>query len=164
MFWKFTKIPEALLSPSASFLILYVHWVRAWVAEFFHWNPNWSEMMSSFFSKRLYCLLYIIFSRILSVLESKEIGLQFEHFSLETFSYIGFILLVFKIERNIPEEKDWLNRTATWYMSLFRSFRILVKLLFGPSLWPRFKEEVILKISELATGVIKNGSILSGKR
>ena len=69
--------------------------------------------MSSFFSKRLYCLLYIIFSRILSVLESKEIGLQFEHFSLETFSYIGFILLVFKIERNIPEEKDWLNRTAT---------------------------------------------------
>lgn len=49
-------------------------------------------------------------------------------------------------------------------MSLFCSFRILVELLFGPSLWPRFKEEVILKTSEPAIGVIKNGSTLSGER
>ena len=94
---KIHKNSWSIISPSASFLVLHVHWIRAWVAEFFYWDPNWSEMMSSFFSKRSYCLSYIIFSRILSMLESKEIGLQFEHFSLETFSYMGFILLVFKI-------------------------------------------------------------------
>ena len=46
------------------------------------------------------------------------------------------ILLVFKIEGNIPEQKDWLKRIVSWSdMSLFNSFRILVEILLGPSLY-----------------------------
>ena len=71
----------------------------------------------------------------MSILDSKEIGLYFEHINLGPFFYIGIILLVFKIEGNIPEEKDWLKRIASWSdMSLFNSFRILVEILLGPSL------------------------------
>ena len=44
--------------------------------------------------------------------------------------------MVFKIERNIPEGKDWLKRIASWSdMSLFNSFRILIGILLGPSLF-----------------------------
>ena len=43
--------------------------------------------------------------------------------------------MVFKIEGNILEEKDWLRRIAGWSdMSLFNSFIILVAILLGPSL------------------------------
>ena len=45
------------------------------------------------------------------------------------------MLLVFKTEGNIPEEKDWLKRVASWSdMSLFNSFRILIEILLGQSL------------------------------
>ena len=79
--------------------------------------------------------------------------------------YIGIILLVFKIEGNIPEEKDWLKRIASWSdMSLFNSFRILIRILLGPSLFFLFKEEIMLEISVLSVGVIKNESIFRGGR
>ena len=38
--------------------------------------------------------------------DTKEIGRWFDHSNLETFLYIGIILLFFKIEGNILEEKD----------------------------------------------------------
>ena len=43
--------------------------------------------------------------------------------------------MIFKIEGNILEEKDWLRRIASWPdMSLFNSFKILVRILLGPSI------------------------------
>ena len=43
--------------------------------------------------------------------------------------------MVFEIEGNIPEEKDWLKRIASWsYMSLLNHFRILIGILLVPSL------------------------------
>ena len=47
------------------------------------------------------------------MLDSKEICLWFEHSSLQLFLYIGIILLVFKIDGNILEEKDWLKRIGS---------------------------------------------------
>ena len=44
--------------------------------------------MTSFYSRKLYSLLNVSLSGILSKLESKEIGLKFEHSSLEPFIYI----------------------------------------------------------------------------
>ena len=41
-------------------------------------------------------------------------------------------------------------------MSLFSSLRILVKILYGPSLLSSSKEQIILNTSELSIGVIKN--------
>lgn len=77
--------------------------------------------------------------------------------------YIRIILLVFKIERHKPVEKDWLNRNARWSdMFLFINFKILVGTLFGPLLLSRFKKEIILETSVLSAGVIKNDLIFKG--
>ena len=68
--------------------------------------------------------------------------------------------MVFEIEGNIPEEKDWLKRIASWSnMSLLNHFRILIGILLVPSLLSWFKEEVMLETSLLPFGVIKNDSI-----
>ena len=70
------------------------------------------------------------------MLDSKGIDLKFEHSNSEPFLYIGIILLIFKIEENIPEENDLLKKIASWsYTTLFNSFRILVGILLGPSLF-----------------------------
>lgn len=63
---------------------------------------------------------------------------------------------VLKIEGNIVEAKNWLNKNVSWSdISLFNNFEILVGILFGPSLLSRFKEKIILKASMLSLGVIK---------
>ena len=65
--------------------------------------------------------------------------------------------MVLQIERNISEERDRLDRIASWSdMSLFNSFRNLAGILCGPSIEPGFKEEIILKTSILSFGFIKN--------
>ena len=62
------------------------------------------------------------------------------------------------IERNIPHEKDWLRKFATWSdMSLFNSFRILIGILLGPSLLSWSKEEKMFETSVLSVGVISDG-------
>ena len=63
--------------------------------------------------------------------------------NLGAFLYNGIILLVLKIEGNIQQERDWLNRIAS--QSLFNSSRILVGILFFSSLLTKFKEEIILE-------------------
>ena len=76
-----------------------------------------------FFSRKLSTLLHICLSRISSMLESKEIGLQFRQ-TLSFFWYIGIILLFFKLAANNPVENDWLNRNASWSdMYLFKQFQ-----------------------------------------
>ena len=63
--------------------------------------------------------------------------------------------MIFKIEGNILDEKDWLRRIAGWPdMSLFNSFKILVGMLLGPSILSGFKIEIMLEISALTVGVI----------
>ena len=56
-----------------------------------------------------------------------------------------------------------MNRNASWSdMYLFNNFKILVGILFGPSLLSWFKEEIKLETPELSVGVIKNDSICKG--
>ena len=63
--------------------------------------------------------------------------------------------MIFKIEGNILEEKDWLRRIASWPdMSLFNSFKILVGILLGPPILCWFKIEKMLENSALTVGVI----------
>ena len=70
--------------------------------------------------------------------------------------------MVFKIEGNTKEEKDWLKRIASWPdMSLFNSFRILIGILLSPSLLPWFKNDIMLETSVLSVGAIKIYSILT---
>ena len=66
------------------------------------------------------------------------------------------ILLIFKIEGNIPEAKGWLNKNASWSdMPLYNNLKILVGKLFFPSLLPSFKEGIMLETSLLSVEVIK---------
>ena len=91
----------------------------------------------------------------MSILDSTEIGLWFELPNLEPFLYIGIILLVFKIEGNIPEEKDWLKRITSWSdTSLCISLTISIGILLGPSLFSCFKEEIMLETLVLLAGVL----------
>ena len=118
------------------------------------WVPFFSKTIKSEF---------ISLSRILPMLESKEIRLWFEKSSFELFLYNGTILLVSKVEGNNPEEKDWLNRNISWSdISLFNNFKILVGILFCPSHLSWFKEEIILETSVLSR-VIKNDSIFKSR-
>ena len=65
--------------------------------------------------------------------------------------YIGLILQVFQI---ILEEKDWLNRIASWSKtSLFKSLIILVKMLVGLSLLSRFMEEISWDVWNVVTAM-----------
>ena len=84
------------------------------------------------------------------MLESKEIGLQFKQSIFKPFFYVGMTSL-FRIEGNDTKEKDRLNRNAIWCdMFLFNNFKIIVVILFSPSVLP--------------VGVIKNDSIFKGGR
>ena len=68
--------------------------------------------------------------------------------------HIGIIFVIFKIERNIPDGKERLNKDASWSdMSLFDNFKILVGILFRPSLLLRFKDEIILEASILSVRI-----------
>ena len=52
--------------------------------------------------------------------------------------------LAIKVARYIREAKDWVNKNFSWSdTTLFNNFKILVGILFGPSLFSRFKEEII---------------------
>ena len=91
----------------------------------------------------------------MSLLDSTKIVLWFELPNLEPFLYIGIILLVFKIEGNIPEEKDWLKRIASWSdKSLCISITISIGILLGPSFLPCFKDEIMLETLVLLAGVL----------
>ena len=46
----------------------------------------------------------------------------------------------------------------------FNGIRILVGIMFAQSLLSGFKEEMILKISSISVGIIKNDSIYKGGR
>ena len=69
--------------------------------------------------------------------------------------YIGIILLVFKTEGNVPEEKDWLKGIASWSnTSLCISITISIGILLGPSFLPSFKDEKRLETLVPLAGVL----------
>ena len=116
------------------FCFLVMHVLR--VALFALLPTSWSGSMSQFFSRKLYSLSYISISRILSVLVVADLGQE--------------------------KETKCLKRIARWSdLYLFCSSRILVGILFGSLLLSSFKEEMLLKTSELPVRVIKNDSILT---
>lgn len=49
-------------------------------------------------------------------------------------------------------------------MSLYNSFRNLVRILFGLLLHSRFKEEIVLKTSILSVEVFRNNSVFKGRK
>ena len=84
-------------------LILSIVRIRAHVVEHFFQKSSWHENMTSFSQN------------FVNVRQQKN-GLQFEeHLNLKLFLDIGIILLVFKVERNIPEKKDWFKMIASWF-------------------------------------------------
>ena len=69
--------------------------------------------------------------------------------------------MIFKIVGNIPFDNERLNRSASWYdISLFKSFRILFGMLFGPTALLSFRDNIISDTSVLSVGVIKNEFML----
>ena len=59
---------------------------------------------------------------------------NWEYFNFESFLWIGVILLVLKMFGNISYEKDMLKREVSRLdISLFKSYRTLVGILFGPT-------------------------------
>ena len=66
---------------------------------------------------------------------------------------------------NIRDESDKLKREGIWLdMSLFKSLRILLGILFGPTVLWLFKEVMMLDTSLQSVGEIKNESLSAGGR
>ena len=79
--------------------------------------------------------------------------------------YIGIILLLFRIEGNIPEAKKIGGaRMSFGQMSLFHTFKFLIGILFGQSFLSCFKKEIISETSILSVGAIKKDSVFTGGR
>ena len=70
--------------------------------------------------------------------------------------FTGIILIVFKIEENIPKKNDRLKKISNCcnIVLLFKSFINLVGILLDPLLLPKFKEEIMLETSILSAGVV----------
>ena len=75
--------------------------------------------------------------------------------------YVGTILLIFKIEEIILEEKDWLKRMAS---CSDMSWKALNSTWDAIPLLSTFKEEIMLETSVVSVGVNKNDSIFKGGR
>ena len=54
----------------------------------------------------------ILVKNHISMLQSKKQTYSLNILTFSLFLYVCVILLVFKIEGNIPEKKDWLNKYA----------------------------------------------------
>ena len=55
----------------------------------------------------------ILVKNHISMLQSKKQTYSLNILTFSLFLYVCVILLVFKIEGNIPEKKDWLNKYAS---------------------------------------------------
>ena len=80
-------------------------------------------------------------------------------FDLESLSWIGTTLAVFKRVGKVPVVKERLNKPASSSeMSLLRIFKTLLGTLYGPVDLLRSREERINLISSLSVGERKNVS------
>ena len=84
-----------------SFITLLVKWFRAWVVEYFYQNTIFSQKI----------VYFIISKSFRNCINIKKL----RNSSLESFSYVGIILLAKgkKKKKKKPEEKDWLKRTPS---------------------------------------------------
>ena len=111
-------------------------------------KPNCRSYMRFLDSRNSHKRLYITLSRILSILESKDIGRQFEHLSLDSFLKMGMALLDFRIEGKKPCEKEILNSSDNWFeISLLSNFKIFVGILSGPTSFRGLRGATIYLIS-----------------
>ena len=66
---------------------------------------------------------------------------------------------------NIRDESDKLKKEAIWLdISLLKSLRILLEILFGPTVFWLFREEMMLETSLQSVGEIKSESVFAGGR
>ena len=103
----------------------------------------------------------ISFSKILSILDNREIGLQLDGSSLESFLWMRITLPVFKLVWNIPVEKDKLHIVARYLDIWFwAGCKILVRILLGPQELLILRDYIILQISSLFLEVIMKELLL----
>ena len=103
----------------------------------------------------------ISFSKILSTLDNREIGLQLDTSSMESFLWKWITLAVFKIVGNIPVEKDKLHIVARCLdIWSWTRCKILVGILLGPQDLLMLRDDITLQISSLFVAVIMKESLL----
>ena len=74
VFWKSTNIPQLKFPLCSCSRILSVRWINAWEVQSFCRKPKCRSCMRFLISRNSCKGLYIVLSRILSMLESKVIG------------------------------------------------------------------------------------------
>ena len=113
-------------------------------------NAKLFEIRVCVYSRNPASLLCFSFSKNLSILDNRKIGLQLDNSSLESCLWIRITLAFFKIVGNIPGEKDKLDIVAKclhiWYWT---RWKISVGILLGPQNLLILKDEIILEISSL---------------
>ena len=72
-------------------------------------------------------------SSALSIFDSKDVGLQLNHFNFESFFKKSYNFNVFNINGKTSQKKEGLKCSVNWNETLsINNLRILVGILFGP--------------------------------
>ena len=91
-----------------------------------------TDHMKFLYSRNSYRWLYMTLSRILSILEGKNIGRQLEYLSSDSFLKMEMNLLDFKIKGKTTSEKERLNSSDNWFeIFLLSNFKIVDGILLG---------------------------------
>ena len=102
----------------------------------------------------------ISFSKILSILENREIGLYVDASSLESFLWMGITLAAFKLIGNIPVEKDKLLIVARCLdIWSWTRRKILVGILLGPQDLLMLRDDITFQIYSWFVAVIMKESL-----
>ena len=102
----------------------------------------------------------ISFSKILSILENREIGLYVDASSLKSFLWMGITLAAFKLVGNIPVEKDKLLIVARCLdIWPWTRRKILVGILLGPQYLLMLRDDITFQIYSWFVAVIMKESL-----
>ena len=108
-------------------------------------KPKLSVIENFFPSRNSISLLCISFSKILSILDKREMGLYLDTSSLKFCLWMGITLVVFRKAGKTPVENDKLQTVARWFdIWSWRRCKTLVGILLDPQDLLLLTDDIIL--------------------
>ena len=147
-FCKFKNIPQPKLPSSSVCLILSERLIRVWVVEYFGWKPNCNKYIRLLMSRKLFRLLHISFSMKISILDRRDIGLQFVSSTFDCFFIYRYDSRFFQDWGKFPSWEGQIKNVT----QLLRNVR---RILFGPVDLCESREDIVKDISFLPVGIKK---------
>ena len=107
-FCRSINTPHAELSLSSADRINSVRLIRTWFVECLSRKPNWKLERTLFLFKKLVSQICMIYSKVLLMLERRDMGRQLLQSSLSPFLWMGIIFATLRALGNITVVKELL--------------------------------------------------------